>query len=140
MKQRTDFVSNSSSTSFALMGATYSLPEIQNAFKTLYPQEYAVVDNAIGSNSNKFIKPTSIYTRGLISVFNAKHGRGIRLTYQMGGETYGDSIACIGLPIDEMKDNETKKEFTDRVRNCLNLIFGEYQTVGFVVDCRPEGS
>lgn len=101
MKVRNGFVSNSSSTSFALYGAYVSDDQVMAAglHKGLFTEEkqddyeaYDVIDTLLEE---------------------------VDLTYSTPNGEY-----LVGQDYDDMGEDETKKQFQERIKNTLQEIFG----------------
>ena len=101
MKIRTDFVSNSSSSSFMLIGACFNDEEIKNAWHKLHPKDdkehpaYHIADDLADK---------------------------LGLSYMRGIDNYYGEY-CIGLTYDKMDVNETKAQFEKRIADKLNTVF-----------------
>lgn len=105
MKIRYDFVSNSSSSSFMLVGHAFN------------DEEIALIAEKNGIKSN--------YIYELESKFN--------LTYHRGIDNYYD-LHCFGLSYDDMKANETKTEFENRIAEMLKQMTRTDCKVETIVD------
>ena len=119
MKIRTDFVSNSSSSSFMLIGACFNDEEIKNAWLKLHPKDAEIYDED--------------YTSDIAD--NLANRLGLR--YMRGIDNYYDEH-CIGLTYDKMDANETKTQFEKRIADKLNTVF-EVDKVYCMVDGGYEG-
>jgi hypothetical protein len=121
MKIRTDFVSNSSSSSFMLIGASFNDEEIKNAWLKLHPK-----------NSKK-LEYEDYYTGDIADDLADKLG----LICMRGIDNYCDEY-CIGLTYDKMDANETKAQFEKRIVDKLNTAF-DIGNVYCIVDGGYEG-
>ena len=120
MKIRTDFVSNSSSSSFMLVGASFNNEEIKNAWLKLHPEDTKNYDE-------------DYYGSDIADDLADELG----LIYMCGIDNYYDEH-CIGLTYGKMDANETRAQFEKRIADKLNTAF-EVDKVYCMVDGGYEG-
>ena len=101
MKIRIDFVSNSSSSSFMLVGQAFDDNELEKAWKKLHPDKEEA--------ASTYDMPYDIANE-----LELEYNRGIDNYYEM---------YVFGLPFSDMKDDETKKQFMDRIAAALSKAF-----------------
>ena len=103
MKIRSDFVSNSSSTSFMIIGCALDRIDIQES-----------IANTPATNSGENNEYDEYDMLEKIESYGLTVRRGINDYYDM---------FVAGLEYDDMKDNETKSEFENRVKTLLKKVF-----------------
>ena len=131
MKIRTDYVSNSSSSSFVIVGKTYDKKDVRKLIEDKGDEFFKMM------KESKFSKYCSDFEDindliddwGLSKVF---YVAGLR-SKEEGDCDYGDDI-LIGLDPSEMKDEQTLKEFKEVVVGKLKEIGleAEVKDIGFV--------
>lgn len=111
MKIRYDYVSNSSTSSFFIIGKTYERDEIYDLIRK-YHQDFTDEEIEYFYDFD--------FEKWLEKDFDLSYHRGFEESY----------YACaIGLFFDDMKDDETKAQFIKRVSDNLAKLFGEPQDV-----------
>ena len=132
MKTRTDFVSNSSSSSFVLFGDVFELDflekELMNNEDTQLYADYLNEKDRRGSYS-------SMYFIGNAFARIAKEKYGVDLDWHQGLEDYGNDSIVFGMDFHQMKNDETKQQFLNRIEDILKKLFPKVEVkVGLKMD------
>ena len=132
MKTRTDFVSNSSSSSFVLFGDVFELDflekELMNNEDTQLYADYLNEKDRHGSYS-------SMYFIGNAFARIAKEKYSVDLDWHQGLEEYGNHSIVFGMDFHQMKNDETKQQFLNRIEDILKKLFPKVEVkVGLKMD------
>lgn len=121
MKIRLDYVSNSSSSSFMIVGSVFNYDEIVEMAK-------------LHKVTSEYYPDSTDYDEWdgyeLVEALEAKFPG---LTFTRGIENYYDDY-CIGMEYEAMKSNETKNEFEARIKEKLKELTGKNQKIECLVD------
>ena len=123
MKIRSDYVSNSSSSSFMVVGHAFDCGDLEKI------AEY----NKLVSEYQDTPEDYSQWSNW--EIVEALEEKFKDLDFQHGLENYYDEV-CIGMTYDQMKDSETKKEFEKRIEDRLKEMTGKDS---IKIDCMVDG-
>ena len=120
MKIKIDFVTNSSSSSFVMIGIYLDIDKIP--------------DQQILALYKKYVYETEDNLPDMRSSFNDYINdfiKDIDLVYEYGEERYdGNNSVVVGIPYTKMREDETLKEFRARIKYQIDKKFD--------IDCEPS--
>jgi len=118
MKIKTDFVTNSSSSSFVVIGSHIDADKIAlEKFQKIKAKVQVTIENIL-EDPYEYIDPLL---------------RGTDLQWSAGCE-YGDGL-MIGIPYTSMGEDETLKQFRQRVQEGIKQCLGIDTTPGHIEEC-----
>ena len=123
MKIRTDYVSNSSSSSFMVVGHAFDNDELVKI------AEYNKLFSEYQDSSDEY----SDWSIG--SIVEALEEKFKDLDFNYGLDSYYDEV-CIGMTYEQMKDSETRKEFENRISDRLKEMTGKEN---IEIECLVDG-
>ncbi len=127
MKIRIDYVSNSSSSSFMVVGHAFDNEELVKI------AEHLNLVSEYHDNSDDTPEDYSEWDTG--EIVEELEERFTDLDFQYGLENYYDNV-CIGMEYDKMKASEKKKDFEKRIEDRLKEMTGK-KTIK--VECLIDG-
>lgn len=119
MKIKTDFVTNSSSASFVVIGINMSLDNIPIEHFQQIKSKIKVTIEELKENPWDYFDPLL---------------RGTDLDFSQGCE-YGYGELMVGIPYTKMNDDETLGDFKKRVQTQIKKSLGIDQTPGHIEEC-----
>ena len=123
MKIRTDYVSNSSSSSFMVVGHAFGNAELVRI------AEYNKLFSEYQDSSDEYNEwSIGAIVEALEDKFND-------LDFKYGLDNYYDEV-CVGMTYDKMKDSETKKKFEKRIADMLKEMTGRKN---IEIECLVDG-
>lgn len=123
MKIRTDYVSNSSSSSFMVVGHAFDNDELVKI------AEYNKLFSEYQDSSDEYNEwSIGAIVEALEDKFND-------LDFKYGLDNYYDEV-CVGMTYDKMKDSETRKEFEKKIADRLKEMTGKQN---IEIECLVDG-
>ena len=139
MKERFGFVSNSSSSSFCVYGAYVGEPNGVEFFKLLredFPEQFKNAIDYLGENGHmeaELLKNLdNLNELGEEKLSDLVSDSLYEYMEDIGFEQHSPNRCCVGVSYDDMRDDETKKQFRERIESTLKRIFGGDIDVGHI--------
>lgn len=150
MKVRNGFVSNSSSSSFLIYGAEIEMNDVIENFDTLKKEAIKSLENSRFSSRQEIANilkdvPDNLDSDEIIDTVESLDGLG-EFLYDIEFETltmeFGpgfDESVYLGLCPSKIGDNETGRQFKDKIEAEIKKFFPNKNNFGFHEECWRDG-
>ena len=135
MKIKTDFVTNSSSTSFVAIGVRLEISDLEQNKQSIYE---AVMEHYKSKGRLEWAPKSFQAFEADLRDYTYTWVESVGL--EMDSPPYDDAI-YIGMKPQGMKDTETLLEFKQRIRDMLNQLMLNItdDQIGWIENCRMDG-